>query len=66
MVTELEESFSLSFIRIVEGEAVFNKFVKSQGPKIPGLTPEQEKLLAVCRKEKEDKTRKQFKELKAQ
>ena len=36
-VKELQDSLSMIMIRIVDGEEVYNKFMKGSGGKIPGL-----------------------------
>ena len=52
-VKELQDSLSMIMIRIVDGEEVYNKFMKGSGGKIPGLSVEHEKLRAAYKKEKE-------------
>ena len=65
-VKELQNSLSMIMIRIVDGEEVYNKFMKGSGGKIPGLSAEHEKLRAAYKKEKEEDLKMKEKEKKEQ
>ena len=63
-VKELQDPLSMIMIRIIDGEEVYNKFLKGSGGNIPGLSAEHEKLRAVYKKEKEEDLKMKEKEKK--